>query len=234
MDTQISLAIIEDDFFLATGLKKILSNNGYNVHQTFPSGEQFFSQGDFEQIDLVIIDIMLKGTLTGIDIGKRLKDDYPNIPFIFLTGLCDNQTIKEVLALDPICYIKKPYDDTTLLVNINIATTKINEATEIEYSKVKINDGKKYYHLSIKDILFLQSDGNYVNFFLTNGKEIMVRGKLNDYCESHDFKSFIRTHVRFLINPDHIFHYNYRYFEIENHQIPISEKYRPEMRLRFK
>lgn len=228
------ISIIEDDMILAAGLKNLLNQNNYQIIGTHSSGESFFKTLDPRVVDLVIIDVMLKGNLSGIDIGKRLKINYPELPFVFLTGLCDEQTVNEILQLSPICYLKKPYDDATLLVNLKIAFIKIEDGKKDYDTKVKINDGKRSYQIDKKEILFLLSDGNYVCVHLKGNQQIMVRAKLNDLSKKEGFKDFIRTHVRFLVNPDHIFHYNYRFLEVQNHKIPISEKYRPEMRLRFK
>ena len=184
--------------------------------------------------DIVIIDIELKDKVNGIDIGKKLINLYPDRQLIFVTGKYDKETVTEILSLNPACYIKKPYDESTLLVNLNLVVSKIEASVQPPKEKITIQDGLKSYSVFSDEILYMKSDGNYVEFHLNNKETFLVRNKLNDLHESDDFKGFIRTHSRYLINPVHVFHYSYRTMIVGKSEIPISEKYRPILRKIFR
>ena len=96
-----------------------------------------------------------------------------------------------------------------------------------------IQNGLKAYKLSVDEILYLKSNRNHVEFYLKEKDMFFVRNTLNDISMSEGFKSFIRTHNRYLINPVHVFHYSYRTMIVGNTEIPISEKYRPILRKMF-
>lgn len=233
MDKNISVTIIEDDFLTGINLKQLVEKEGFSVDKLYASGEEYLSEIHQSSSEIVFIDVELNGKTTGIDIGKKLIEDHPEKYLIYVTGKYDKETISDILSLNPACYIKKPYDESTLMVNLNLVVSKINSLPRSEQSKITVHDGIKSYSLFPNDILYLKSDGNYVEFHLANNEVFLVRKKLNDINTSEDFNQFIRTHNRYLINPTHVFHYSYRNMIIGKTEIPISEKYRPLLRKIF-
>ncbi|RPJ52894.1 MAG: response regulator, partial [Methanobacteriota archaeon] len=70
--------------------------------------------------DLILIDIGLKGSLDGIDVGRVVKKRF-NIPFIYLTGQADPATLAKAKGTSPSGYVVKPFEDKNLKVAIEIA-----------------------------------------------------------------------------------------------------------------
>ena len=70
--------------------------------------------------DLILMDIMLKGELDGIDTAQTIRNVY-NIPFIYLTGSTDNTIRERAETTKPLGYIIKPFDDIGIQNSIEIA-----------------------------------------------------------------------------------------------------------------
>lgn len=233
MKNKLSVTIIEDDFIAAVNLRQLIEKENFLVKNIYKSGEEYLKAIHQDNTDIVLIDVDLDGKVSGIDIGKELKTKYPDRYLIFVTGKFDNATISDILKLNPACYIRKPYDETTLLVNLNLVVSKINNDLLINSPKITIQDGIKSYTIVKSELLFMKSDGNYVEFHLKDKDMFFVRKKLNDLNDMEVFDSFIRTHSRFLVNPKHIFHYSYRSLIVGKTEIPISEKNRSKLRKIF-
>ncbi|MEO1054689.1 MAG: sigma-54 dependent transcriptional regulator [Bacteroidota bacterium] len=117
------ILIVEDEFIIAHDLKQILENLGYYVTGIAVSADLAFQEIDKERPDIVLLDIILKGPKTGIDIGKQLNDHY-KIPFIFITSHADKTTISKVAATNPYGYILKPFGEKDIYAAIELGLFK--------------------------------------------------------------------------------------------------------------
>jgi DNA-binding NtrC family response regulator len=85
-----TILIVEDDSLLALVLSKHLQKLGYSTH-SFSRAEQFFSFLNANpSVFAVLLDVKIKGELTGIDVAKRIPAE---IPIIFCTGNSELDTL---------------------------------------------------------------------------------------------------------------------------------------------
>lgn len=81
--------------------------------------------------DLILIDIVLKGEMDGIELAYKIKE--LDIPFIFLTAHSEEDTIKRAMRTDPYGYLIKPFDKNKLKFSIDHAIYK--KQMELETAK---------------------------------------------------------------------------------------------------
>jgi len=117
---KINILVVEDENILALGLKKKLENLGYAVSGMADSGEETFRQIDIEVPDLILMDIVIKGDIDGIETAAKLKKSY-SIPVIYLTAYADDEILKRAARTEPYGYILKPYKEKELKANIEMA-----------------------------------------------------------------------------------------------------------------
>lgn len=72
--------------------------------------------------DLILIDIVLKGDMDGIELAYKIKE--LGIPFIYLTAHAEEDLVKKAMKTDPYGYIIKPFDQTKLRYSIEHAIYK--------------------------------------------------------------------------------------------------------------
>lgn len=125
LDQSISILIVEDETVLALGMEFSLEEFGYDV-----SGIESTALGAIEhvkdnKIDLILMDIKLKGEQSGIDAANIIWKQY-QIPVIFLTSYSDNQTMKNAMNSEPYAYLLKPCRDEELKVAIKTTLHKHN------------------------------------------------------------------------------------------------------------
>lgn len=140
----IKLLIVEDEEIVAFDIESTLNNLGYEVCAVAASAEEAIASASLCLPDLVLMDIMLKGSMDGIqaaaEIHKRL-----NIPIVYLSAYGDSNTIERAKLTEPFGYLVKPFAEKELHTVIEIALSRhyaeqrIRQAlqTEKELSKLK-------------------------------------------------------------------------------------------------
>ncbi|MGF1672687.1 MAG: ATP-binding protein [Rivularia sp. (in: cyanobacteria)] len=117
------ILVVEDERIIAYDIKSCLENSGYIVPAILAHGEKAISQIEQLQPDLVLMDMMLKGEMNGIQTAEIILNNF-NIPVVFLTAHSDESTIKKAKATQPFGYVLKPFEETQLITTIEIALNK--------------------------------------------------------------------------------------------------------------
>ncbi len=168
--------------------------------------------------DLVLLDINMSDG-TGFDLLKKIE----NITFkvIFITAY-EEFAIKafEFSAID---YILKPVDPAKLIdalyranqlieqenINLKLNALFANlEGSATECKKLILKTAENIYVVNTSDVIRCESDSGYTNFFLIDGKKILVSRNLKDYEDMLNGLGFYRLHQSHLINIKYIDHYS--------------------------
>ena len=115
----LNIVIVEDQFLEAENLGIILKNAGHAVLGIAKSVDQAVSLLKKCNPDIMLVDIVLKGDLNGIDLAHIL--DKKNIPFIFLSANSNTTTFEKAIATKPYGFLVKPFREKELLLALNIA-----------------------------------------------------------------------------------------------------------------
>jgi len=176
-NNNINVYIVEDESIVAKDIQNSLKKLGYNVLGISNNGADAIKNIVDLEPNIVLMDIMIKGNMTGIDVAETLKKDY-NIPVIFLTAYADESTLAKAKITEPYGYILKPFKEIDLHSTIEMALYKHKKDTEVQkerdflYSLVENKDE------AAKDILFVKSNSRLVK---VNLKDIYYVEALKDY-----------------------------------------------------
>jgi CheY-like chemotaxis protein len=107
------ILIVEDEGIVAIDIKRRLKRLGYEVPAIASSGKEAIRQAIETQPDLVMMDIMLKGEMDGIQAAQHILDLLAT-PVVYLTAHADDLTILRAKRTNPFAYIVKPFDDLEL------------------------------------------------------------------------------------------------------------------------
>ena len=107
------ILIVEDEGIIALELKIKLESRGYSEVYLVPTGKQALDLLSRIQPDVILIDIMLKGEMDGIETVKQIKLKY-HIPVIYLTGNSHLRHDPELIATNPEGFLVKPVFDFEL------------------------------------------------------------------------------------------------------------------------
>ena len=231
----LKIGIVEDELVIARTILNTLDELGYSHCGPAISYTEAIEMLENNKPDLVLLDIQLSGKKDGIDVAQKINELY-QIPFIFLTANSDAETIDRAKKVKPHAYIVKPFNKEELFAAIEIAfsnftgnrsNTKPGDAPSWhtkDYMFVK--DGYVFRKIFFNEIIYLESDANYVTIHLQSQKKIMIRSTLNDFIEQVDQKLFIRVHRSYSININKIEDIFPTEITIQGFKIPIGKSYR--------
>ncbi len=123
MDRPINILVVEDDPNVSIVLTARLESLGYHVCGTAATGFEAISGVYRHHPDLVTMDILLQGAMTGIEAAAKIAEG-SDVPIIFMTCLSDQQIFESAIKTNPYGYIIKPYDINELRSAIDIAVVK--------------------------------------------------------------------------------------------------------------
>lgn len=70
----------------------------------------------------------------------------------------------------------------------------------IRKSKVYIMEGKKVHCFYPDEIMYLQSNKHYIEFYMGDGGRFLIRGKMDDMERALKGYGYIRIHASYLVN----------------------------------
>lgn len=114
----LSLLEKEKDNFVVKGSYQ----NGYDVLEDLDS---------LSDVDIVITDIKMP-FVTGLELAKNLKESYPLIQIIFLSGFDDFDYAKQAIQLDAVAYLLKPLSYTELKEALYKAKDRLDTTNQID------------------------------------------------------------------------------------------------------
>jgi len=117
------ILIVEDSALVALEISETLKNLGYTVVGEAASGLEAIDLARDLKPDLVLMDIILKGDMDGIEAADRIYSSY-DIPVIYLTAHSDEATLERALKTNAFGYLIKPFNDRELYSNIEITLHK--------------------------------------------------------------------------------------------------------------
>ncbi len=125
--TNAKILVVEDEKITAEHIKLGLESATYEVAGLVGSGESAVKIVEEQPVDLVLMDIHLKGEMDGIDAAEVIRERF-GIPVIFLTAYSDENTVQRAKITEPSGYIlkesfgfiKKPFVESELHTAIEI------------------------------------------------------------------------------------------------------------------
>ncbi len=215
--SKISVLIVEDESIVAKDIQHSLKKLGYNVLGICSSGEDAIKLVEELGPDIVLMDIMLKGTMNGIEAAAQIRETN-NIPVIFLTAYADENTLSKAKVSEPFGYIIKPFKEIDLHTSIEMAIYKHEKESNLKKERdflYSIVENKEF-----KDILFVKSNSKLVKvktsdiFYVEALKDYVVvntattrytiHSTMKDIEKKLPASDFVRVHRSFIVRIDKI------------------------------
>ena len=126
MNEKDTVLIIEDELITAESISELLAEEDYNVVGIAKDANTALRlcRESEEPPQVIVCDINIKGTVQGVELAGQLKKLY-DCEIIFLTAYSDTKTLESAFETDPVMYVIKPYNDTQLLVAVQMAFHKL-------------------------------------------------------------------------------------------------------------
>jgi PAS domain S-box-containing protein len=130
------LMIVEDEWVIADDLRVCLERMEYEVLSVVTRGEEAVKKAEEERPDLIIMDIMLSGDMSGIEAAGQIRTRF-HIPQIYVTAYADDHMLEKAKITEPLGYLIKPFDDKELHAVIEMALYKSKMEKQLRESEEK-------------------------------------------------------------------------------------------------
>lgn len=213
----VNILVTEDESIVRKDIERSLQKLGYNVIGSADTGEKAIELAKDLKPDLALMDIMLKGDMTGIEAAQQIKKDR-DIPVIFLTAYADEKTLNKAKITEPHGYILKPFKEIDIHTSIEMAMHKHGREKElkIESDLLKsiaaakedaeylfLKHQSKLVRVNPSDIQFVEAMKDYVLVNTVHAK-YTIHSTMKDIQAKLSAPNFLRVHRSFIINLDKI------------------------------
>ncbi|MCM2972929.1 two-component system response regulator [Larsenimonas suaedae] len=117
------LLIVEDEAIVAEDLAEQLIGLGYDVCGIADNGEEAIKLANDHLPQLVLMDVVIKGDIDGIETAARMNRDH-DLAIIFLTAYSDSETVRRATETAPYGFLTKPYQIKEIKAALDIAAYK--------------------------------------------------------------------------------------------------------------
>lgn len=218
-----TILIVEDDALQAKELCKYV----YNVF-----GEETEVLGPFSKykdtinylkeyrFDMAILDIQLQeDTYAGVHIAETIEA-FCSVPILFVSGISDQNILKQTNDIRLCNFIKKPFDDQTIERALlhTVASKQLSTEEKItdrvshkagkrdEYYWIK-EGSSSYTHVTVENIVFVEVINKVCEFHMASGKVLIHSASLEkDIYNRHlaFYPNFYRLGRSYILNIDYV------------------------------
>lgn len=247
---RLNIFIVEDESIVAKDIQHSLTKLGYNVVGIANNGNDAIEKIMELTPDLVLMDIMIKGPMTGIEVTEKIKEKL-NVPVIFLTAYADEGTLSRAKVTEPYGYILKPFKEIDLHSTIEMAVYKhqkdaaLMKERDFLYSLVEnkeersrdivfVKSNNRIVKINLKDVYYVETVKDYMAINTATLK-YMVHISMRDFEQRLDDREFVRIHRQFIARIDKIQSIDTQNVVLENHLkvIPIGGMYKDDLMKRL-
>jgi len=200
----IKLAVLDNEIQMLDHICNYINSldeiaSKFQTHRFASAEEVMKAMEQGEKFDIILSDIELD-TLQGIEFGKIIKEQYPDIYLVFLTS--HPEYAVQSYALEAYQYIMKSEKEERLPFILKRLVQMLDEAKE-KYIVVKTRfEAHKIYH---KDIIYIKKQkGEKYSVFCTPYGEYTERTSLEQILKELDSDKFIMVERGYIVNYHHI------------------------------
>ncbi|MCC7558745.1 MAG: methanogen output domain 1-containing protein, partial [Methanobacteriaceae archaeon] len=152
------LLVVEDESIVAMDIKHRAEGLGYDVLGIAASGEEAIEKTEENQPDLVLMDIVLKGKMDGIQAAQEIRERF-DIPVVYLTAYSDEKTLSRAKLTGPFGYIIKPFEDRELHSAVEVALYKHKMDSKLRESEERY---RMLFQSSPNPIVLMDDNGKII------------------------------------------------------------------------
>jgi len=240
-----NVLVVEDESIVSKDIQYSLKKLGYNVVGAASNGEKAFELASTESPDIILMDIMLKGEINGIQTAEKIKKEL-NIPVIYLTAYADEATLAKAKVTEPYGYIIKPFKEVDLHTSIEMALYKFSKEKEVlqerdllyslienketSFDFIFVKSKSRLVKIKTVDIYFVEALKDYVAINTLESR-YTIHSTMKDIIDKLPKDQFIRVHRSFIVRVDKIAAIEYPNLQLENNKknVPIGGSYKEEL-----
>jgi len=236
-----NILVTEDEAIVRKDIERCLTSLGYNVVATADSGPDAITKANEHKPDLCLMDIMIKGDMSGITAAEEIKKTL-DVPVIFLTAYADEGTLASAKSAEPHGYILKPFKEADIQAAVEMALHKHTKEKELKNeadflrSLTEHKDGadilfvknrSRLMHVKHDDLLFVEALKDYVVVH-TRKESYTIHSTMKEIERKLSDRRFLRVHRSYIVNLNSIESIKYSNITMDGleKEIPVGGSYK--------
>ena len=214
-EAAVRVLLVEDEALYAEQVESLLLGMGYETVGPAPGAQIALALYRTEPIDLVLLDIGLRGPVNGLQLAESILA-HQAVPLIFLTSFTDEQTFQQAQEVRPAAFLTKPLNDESLRRAITLAIRNFSAHTwppqpelppaapaliSPEAVFVKVNGMLE--RIRLNDIYSVEADNKTCSIHLAD-RSVQVRMPLRELAGLLPADRFIQIQRSYFVNVEHI------------------------------
>ena len=237
----INILVTEDESIVRKDIERCLGKLGYNVVATADNGEKAIELALKHKPDLALMDIMIKGGMTGIAAAEEIKRNL-DIPVVFLTAYADENTLSQAKMAEPHGYILKPFKEVDIQTAVEMALHKHSKEMELKTEAdflrsmaehkedaevIFVKNRSRLMRVKHEDLLFVEALKDYVVVH-TREESYTIHSTMKEVERKLSDRRFIRVHRSYIVNLHAIESMKYANITMEGieKEIPVGGSYK--------
>lgn len=175
---------------------KVKSLSGDAAAEEFSGGRELLKTLSKESCQILLLDIDMP-EIGGLEIAAKLTELNPKPLLIFVTS--HDELVYDSLQYHPFGFVRKGHLDDELPKILTDCEKELNAKEKHFCFHADSSD----YKLTLDEILYFESEGNYLKLFSKNG-EYRFRETMTAVEKALSHNGFVRIHKGFLVNQAHV------------------------------
>ncbi|NQU04343.1 MAG: PAS domain S-box protein [Syntrophaceae bacterium] len=183
MNEKAKILIVEDERIIARAMRHKLESMGYAVPATVSSGEEAITKAQELQPDLILMDIILRGEMDGVEAAGQIRARF-GIPVVYITANVSDARLEDITRSEPFGCVFKPFEDMELRAAREMALYRYKMEKKLRESELRyrfLASTADAMYLVDKDCRFLFMNEQYRERLGMELREIIG----NTYGEFH-------------------------------------------------
>lgn len=198
------IAVCDDDGQMLNMVQQTVDTSCVLLHleafvYTYKNVEELLTEQRKEDFDVVFLEIMMP-QMTGYELAGELKKENGKIRIVYMS--CDKELVYDSFIHQPIGFIRK-HDFKIMEEDIKKVMKHIAEKIADTTVILKIAKGANE-QVDSRDIIYLQSEKNYMKYQLKNGQYMWVRETMTVAERKLESFWFCRINKQVLMNLNHV------------------------------
>lgn len=218
--------IIEDNISMSLEYEMLLDKLDVEVIGVFKTWREVLPSLKKVRPDFVILDVFLNDNQKGLDFMKDLNDHF--IPFIVCTGYPKDEFLEQALLFKSSGFFSKPIDKAALKFKIKSLIQEIEKRKKLNKDYF-FKNGQKIEKIPLEEIIYIQIEGNYSTFYVSNGKKYVIKKSLRKLKDELGDNNFHQSHRSCIVNSACIKSINILSNKVElqgGHIVPVGNNYK--------
>jgi DNA-binding LytR/AlgR family response regulator len=193
------------------------------------SAEEMMKAVHDAHFDLILMDIELNGSLTGIELARRINTISPDTRIIFVSSY--HKYYLDVYDARHLYFVEKDRLDEVLPRALHKC---VEEMSTYSDQTVTLKTRGEIEVVQKQDILFVEKQLRIAEFNLRHGTVIPVYMNFEEVLEKVASHDFVQCHRSYIINLRHVVKLDREDVILsEGHRLPVGVTYRKEFQKRF-